>query len=143
MRYGSINLLSYGNVQKSVMPIESSNIAHELINSTFKFLFGRDTYASRYYFCSLRKKKSFNQVKPGTMLRSRDKFKAIRHSSKVLACFFGDMSRMIIQNNTNFSCRRILFIYHFQKLQETSIGLAWTIKSVELLKLTCARTLIT
>jgi phosphatidylserine/phosphatidylglycerophosphate/cardiolipin synthase-like enzyme len=31
--YGSINLLSYGNAQESIMRIESSNIANELIKS--------------------------------------------------------------------------------------------------------------
>ena len=31
--YGSINLLSYGTAQESIMRIESSNIANELINS--------------------------------------------------------------------------------------------------------------
>ena len=31
--YGSINLLSYGTAQESIMRIESSNIAHELIKS--------------------------------------------------------------------------------------------------------------
>ncbi len=31
--YGSINLLSYGNAQESIMRIESSNIAHELMKS--------------------------------------------------------------------------------------------------------------
>jgi phosphatidylserine/phosphatidylglycerophosphate/cardiolipin synthase-like enzyme len=31
--YGSINLLSYGNAQESIMRIESSNIANELIRS--------------------------------------------------------------------------------------------------------------
>ena len=31
--YGSINLLSYGNAQESIMRIESPNIANELINS--------------------------------------------------------------------------------------------------------------
>jgi phosphatidylserine/phosphatidylglycerophosphate/cardiolipin synthase-like enzyme len=33
MWYGSINLLSYGNAQESLMRIENSNIANELINS--------------------------------------------------------------------------------------------------------------
>lgn len=33
MWYGSINLLSYGNAQESIMRIENSNIANELINS--------------------------------------------------------------------------------------------------------------
>ena len=32
--YGSINLLSYGSSQESIMRIESSNIANELIKST-------------------------------------------------------------------------------------------------------------
>ena len=31
--YGSINLLSYGSAQESIMRIESSNIANELIKS--------------------------------------------------------------------------------------------------------------
>ncbi len=31
--YGSINLLSYGSSQESIMRIESSNIANELIKS--------------------------------------------------------------------------------------------------------------
>ncbi|MFV0266682.1 MAG: hypothetical protein ACK5HT_06055 [Draconibacterium sp.] len=31
--YGSINLLSYGNAEESIMRIESSNIANELIRS--------------------------------------------------------------------------------------------------------------
>ena len=31
--YGSINLLSYGIAQESIMRIESSNIAHELMKS--------------------------------------------------------------------------------------------------------------
>ena len=31
--YGSINLLSYGRAQESIMRIENSNIAHELIKS--------------------------------------------------------------------------------------------------------------
>jgi phosphatidylserine/phosphatidylglycerophosphate/cardiolipin synthase-like enzyme len=31
--YGSINLLSYGSSQESIMRIESTNIAHELIKS--------------------------------------------------------------------------------------------------------------
>lgn len=31
--YGSINLLSYGRAQESIMRIESSNIANELVNS--------------------------------------------------------------------------------------------------------------
>jgi len=31
--YGSINLLSYGNAQESIMRIESPNIANELIRS--------------------------------------------------------------------------------------------------------------
>jgi phosphatidylserine/phosphatidylglycerophosphate/cardiolipin synthase-like enzyme len=31
--YGSINLLSYGNAQESIMRIESSNIANELLKS--------------------------------------------------------------------------------------------------------------
>ena len=31
--YGSINLLSYGNAQESIMRIESANIANELIGS--------------------------------------------------------------------------------------------------------------
>ena len=31
--YGSINLLSFGNSQESIMRIESSNIANELIKS--------------------------------------------------------------------------------------------------------------
>jgi hypothetical protein len=31
--YGSINLLSYGNAQESIMRIESSNIANELTKS--------------------------------------------------------------------------------------------------------------
>ena len=34
--YGSINLLSYGNAQESIMRIESSNIAHELMKSIEK-----------------------------------------------------------------------------------------------------------
>jgi hypothetical protein len=31
--YGSINLLSYGSAQESIMRIESPNIANELINN--------------------------------------------------------------------------------------------------------------
>ncbi|MEJ2642115.1 MAG: hypothetical protein P8010_21340, partial [Desulfosarcinaceae bacterium] len=31
--YGSINLLSYGSAQESMMRIESTNIAHELMKS--------------------------------------------------------------------------------------------------------------
>ena len=31
--YGSINLLSYGSAQESIMRIESSNIANELMKS--------------------------------------------------------------------------------------------------------------
>ena len=31
--YGSINLLSYGSAQESIMRIEGSNIANELIKS--------------------------------------------------------------------------------------------------------------
>jgi hypothetical protein len=31
--YGSINLLSYGRAQESIMRIEGSNIAYELIKS--------------------------------------------------------------------------------------------------------------
>jgi phosphatidylserine/phosphatidylglycerophosphate/cardiolipin synthase-like enzyme len=31
--YGSINLLSFGNAEESVMRLESPNIAHELIKS--------------------------------------------------------------------------------------------------------------
>jgi hypothetical protein len=31
--YGNINLLSYGNAQESIMRIESSNIANELVKS--------------------------------------------------------------------------------------------------------------
>ncbi len=31
--YGSINLLSYGSAQESMMRIESANIAHELMRS--------------------------------------------------------------------------------------------------------------
>jgi phosphatidylserine/phosphatidylglycerophosphate/cardiolipin synthase-like enzyme len=31
--YGSINLLSYGSALESIMRIESTNIAHELIKS--------------------------------------------------------------------------------------------------------------
>lgn len=31
--YGSINLLSYGNAQESIMRIESSNVASELVRS--------------------------------------------------------------------------------------------------------------
>lgn len=34
--YGSINLLSYGNAQESIMRIESSNIANELLKSIEK-----------------------------------------------------------------------------------------------------------
>ena len=35
--YGSINLLSYGNAQESIMRIESFNIANELIKSISPF----------------------------------------------------------------------------------------------------------
>jgi hypothetical protein len=31
--YGSINLLSYGNAQESIMRLESSNIANELLKN--------------------------------------------------------------------------------------------------------------
>ena len=32
--YGSINLLSYGSAQESIMRIESANIANELVSCT-------------------------------------------------------------------------------------------------------------
>ena len=37
--YGSINLLSYGSAQESIMRIESSNIANELIKSIEPLLY--------------------------------------------------------------------------------------------------------